>query len=1126
MTVLNKEKCKCCNRSINIGQPIAECSSCEAIIHGKCFKSSNLEFIENIFICNTCNTAQSQTSQRYNPFSSLDKGDSDKFYDTEPLDFIESINKVSNILENCSLCSISDVNKILSLNPEPSMNQFSTLFLNIDGNKTNFDHFASELRTYTHMFSVIGLAETNIDPELKDLYQISEYNSYYQSVCDGKRKGTGVALYIHTSFNCTINHSLSHFSPNLECIFVTITNTTKPITVGSLYRPHNGNKHQFLEELKSLLENAPIENTFIMGDFNMDLLNTNNPITAEYEELIITNGFFPLISTYTHEQPNCKKTCIDNIITNSFDNIHSTGAIVDKLKHHLPIFQISHMNIGNKQPNFDKHVQYYDFSNSNVENFVAELSSHDHSFSNNPNEDFTKFLTVFNTTLDKTCKLVKPKTSKRNNKCNPWITVSIINSVNKKHELRQEWDNTVTHKLPHGNPILYSKFSEYRKQLKKVIKWSKHNHYCNQFGKVKGDMKKTWELINSIRGKNKRAIKPLFTIDNERITDRRIIANKFNEYFVSIASNMNNQATAHNDIPITAVPSFKSFLSKSCMTSIYLEECTSTEIEEIISNLENGKASDIPIKVIKQSSKIISPILETLFNDCMANGVFPNSLKVGNISPIYKKGNEEHLENYRPVSTLPIFGKIFEKIIYSRLYKFLISKNILHESQFGFRKGHSTSHALNYSVEEITKILNSGKHVVGIFIDLSKAFDTINHEKLLTKLYGYGIRGTAHSLITDYLSNRTQYVSVLGEKSEKLDMKYGVPQGSVLGPLLFLLYINDLVNCSDLGKFVLYADDTNIFVSGSTKRNAYIKANKILKSVHSYMMANQLHINLSKSYHIYFKPKVDTSGSCARTLPFVGKHNNMESQIYINGTLIKQVSKIKFLGVTLDEELVWDPHIEYLIQKLKSCTGVLSRIRHVIPHKLYASLYHSLFESHISYGISVWGGVPQHKLDKLFTLQKKCIRILFGDSQRFEDKFCTCARARPLDEQILGSDFYAKEHTKPLFKAKNLLTVHNLYTYHTSLEIYKILKFRTPISLFSLYTMSERKSTLILTPNPSIHFTYKSAILWNKMHKLICSGLDDFSMKISSWKSSAKNYLLLLQASHDTNNWYPCNYEI
>ena len=540
-----------------------------------------------------------------------------------------------------------------------------------------------------------------------------------------------------------------------------------------------------------------------------------------------------------------------------------------------------------------------------------------------------------------------------------------------------------------------------------------------------------------------------------------------------------------------------------------------------------GKSSDIPIKFVKWSTKIIAPILQQLYNNCMKHGIFPNDLKVGNITPIYKKGNEEYLENYRPVSTLPIFGKIFEKLIYSRLYKFLVSKNILHECQFGFRKGHSTSHALNYSVEEINNQLDSGKHLLGIFIDLSKAFDTINHEKLIHKLNNYGIRGTPLALISDYLSDRTQYTSVLGEKSEKLNVIYGVPQGSVLGPLLFLLYINDLVNCSDLGKFILYADDTNIFITGNTKRSAYTRANAVLKAVNSYMTANQLHINLSKCNYIYFQPRpnVMDHNSCARTRPFVGRNSEQE-RLYINGILIRQVTEIKFLGVILDENLSWMPHIEQLVKKLRSSVGELCRIRHVVPETHYASLYHTLFESHLCYGISVWGGVPHHKLEKLFVLQKKCIRILFGDSVKYNEKFCTCARTRPFGEQKLGHQFYVKEHSKPLFNKEKLLTVHNLYTYYTALEIYKILKLRNPMSIFSMYTMSKRKPTLIITPSPTVYFVYKSAVLWNLVNNIVIANQNDFSMKICTFKTAVKKFLLLRQSAHDVDDWCTNNYDI
>ena len=379
-----------------------------------------------------------------------------------------------------------------------------------------------------------------------------------------------------------------------------------------------------------------------------------------------------------------------------------------------------------------------------------------------------------------------------------------------------------------------------------------------------------------------------------------------------------------------------------------------SEVSNLISNLRNGKASgpnSLPTTVLKHVNSEISIVLSNLFNLSFSTGVFPDILKTCSVLPLFKKGSKQDCGNYRPISLLSNISKLLEKLMYSRLYSFLNIFNCISELQFGFRAKHSTSHALISITEKIREALDTGHFACGVFIDLQKAFDTVDHDILVSKLEYYGVRGVVKNWFSSYFKNRKQFVTINGFKSSLCDMNFGVPQGSVLGPLLFLIYINDLSVSVKNSIVHHFADDTNLLYINKSIKVLSKNVNRDLKGITDWLNANRISLNVNKTeYIIFHSPR---------------KLIDYEINIKLNGKRLYPSKFIKYLGVLIDEHLSWKPHMFELIKKLNRSNSMLSRIRHYVNKNTIRSLYFSIFSSHLNYCCQVWGQNGNSHLNKI-----------------------------------------------------------------------------------------------------------------------------------------------------------------
>ena len=863
---------------------------------------------------------------------------------------------------HCNYYSEDTFRNAIATRVSDTMN-FSLIHLNIRSMKKNLGKFDAYLDLFQFPFSIIALSETWLHDHNAGLYRIDGYRLIEKHRTS--KKGGGVAILMKNELNCVYREDLSLFNEDIETVFIEIDKSdldfNTNVLIGVIYRPPGRNSLIFNEHMTCILETIKRERKicYLPGDYNIDLLNhdTHGP-TSDFLDILYANSLVPLINRPTRITSTAA-TLIDNIFTNHHDYVNSfQGAMVTDITDHLPIFYV---NWSAKFKVEDIFISRRVMNESNKQCFQDMLCNCNWDSVYN-NDDASNAFDIFHQKIMKCYNDAFPKiqVKLRYNNKKPWLTQELRNHIKTKNKLHVKFKTNVCD----HTEILYKRF---RNRLNHLMRKAEKQHYSDLITANKGNMKKTWQIIKGIINKRKNnSVQTRFKGNNGLIvTDGKAIAEAFNCFFTNVGSNLAKKIPKVDISPVQ-------FLKDRVENSLFLSPVIEGEIHSLVKSLKQSSPGydDIDAFALNLGLSNIAAPLTYLCNLSLSQGVFPTALKIANVIPLYKADDPMAFNNYRPVSLLCTISKIFEKVMYNRVLDFLEKYKILYELQFGFRKSHSTHMALMLLLNKLTDALEQGRCAIGIFLDFSKAFDTVNHEILLSKLDHYGIRGNALEWFRSYLFDRKQFVTYNKCKSSMNSVNCGVPQGSILGPLLFLIYVNDIANVCELSFSLLFADDTNVFNTGDKYKEISDRLNKELKVLAIWLKANKLSLNIKKTQFMLF-----------------GNKKNLDPDdvnIVIDGHTIQRTTKSKFLGVIIDEKLNWKHHITYICNKISKGMGIILKARNVLNKESLVSLYYTMVYPYLTYCNHVWGTAYLSNLSKLITLQKKIVKIILNVHPRTE----------------------------------------------------------------------------------------------------------------------------------------------
>ena len=842
--------------------------------------------------------------------------------------------------------------------------------------------------------------------------------------------------------------------PEIICVEIQPPKSKSYIVI-AWYRPPSDPVDSFNKlETNLLYLDQEGKEIILLGDTNCDFAkkaaNRSNDMSSMHLHRIYNlMSFTQLIEEPT--RVTCETaTLIDHIATTYPINIFKSGILKLALSDHYMVYCIRKLN-GSISKNH-KSIKTRNMKKFSEEAFLRDVASIDWEqalgFSSDANLLVQQFSDAFSEVIEKHAPLRQIRVSE---KYCPWINSDLKNLIRTRDRLKR---SAVKHKSQH----LMNSYKQYRNQANALNKKLKKQYFSDKINKNKGNMKDSWQTINQLLNKRSQSTNIVSLKEsNQTIFDKQRISNKMNEYFCSIGERL------AADIVHTSNPLLSKEICINDDGRIFdFREINEGDIHQAVSRIKAKKSfgnDNISGYFLKIALPYISRILMLIFNTSIETSTFPVSWKIARVTPIYKEGDKSERSNYRPISVLPVLSRLFEKLIYDQLYQYLERGGFLTSDQFGFRALHSSATCLLKCTDDWYSGMDEGLLTGLISIDLKKAFDTVDHEILCQKLEHYGVVGKELSWFKSYLSNRKQYCRINGVDSNVNDINVGVPQGSCLGPLLFLLYINDLPCIVKSSKVSMYADDTSIYHSSKDIAQLNAVLNEELRRLDRWLKGNKLSLNVAKTCSMLITTKQKKKYLTAA---------NQALQPSIREEHIEVICNTKYLGVQIDENLTWKNQIKSVTEKVSRAIGFLKFAKHFLPLAVVKNLYTSIVEPHFQYCCSVWGCCNSTDILQLQRLQNRAARI------------------------VTNSQFDAP--SKPLIQSLGWKTIQELINRQVNLTVFKCLNSIAPKYLCDIFTKNTVNATRSLrntntdlslplrrSANGQKCFSFRGAKCWNDL---------------------------------------------